>query len=306
MMPSRYRPLATGKRSRGATMAAIEFCADIWDYESDAFTFIGTRTGERWRDHPIQGPDRATQVEKILATHSADKFDIYFCPNAFSAAHRRREYALPSRYAHCDIDQADPDGYDPAPNILWETSPGRFQGIWKWDSAATAVEAERYSRAIVTKDGGDRGGWSITKMLRLPGTINHKPAYDLPIVTLRAFDDRSRVLPRSIARFEMLGRRAVPISKLGSGDDAATIMRRYRRKMGLPAGALMMAQSVLGRDRSRAVYQIVASLISLGAADADIVTVLLANPYFLAKWGDDLAKAEAEVERIRARMGGAQ
>ena len=34
-------------------------------------------------------------------------------------------------------------------------------------------------------------------------------------------------------------------------------------------------------------------MIEAGAPDADIVTVLLANPYFLDKWGDDLAKAEA-------------
>lgn len=305
MMPSRYRPLTTGKINRSAIRAASRFCAELWDYRADTFTFIGTRAGERWRDHPIQGSDRASQVETILAAHSADMFDIYFCPYAFSDNHRRREYALPSRYAHCDIDLADPDGYDPAPNMLWETSPGRFQGIWKWQKVAEAVEAERYSRAIVTKDGGDKGGWSITKMLRLPGTINHKPAYNRPIVTLRAFDDRSQALPGSIAKFERLGRRWEPISKLGSGDDAATIMRRYRRKMGLPAGALMTARSALGEDRSRAVFQIVAGLIDVGAADADIVTVLLANPYFLAKWGDDLAKAEAEVERIRARIGGA-
>lgn len=306
MMPSRFRPLMTGKTNRSAIRAAIAFCADLWDYEADAFTFIGTRAGERWRDHPIQGPNRAAQVETILAAHSADKFDIYFCPYAFSDNHRRREYALPSRYAHCDIDLADPDGYDPAPNLLWETSPGRFQGIWKWPNLAKAVEAERYSRAIVTKDGGDKGGWSITKMLRLPGTINHKPAYDRPIVTLRAFNGRSQALPASIAKFELLGRRWVPISKLGSGDDANTIMRRYRRKVGLPAGALMTARRVLGDDRSRAVFQIVAGLIDAGAPDADIVTVLLANPYFLAKWGDDLSKAEAEVERIRARIGGEQ
>ena len=229
MMPSRYRPLTTGKTSRSAIMAAIRFCTDLWDYEADAFTFIGTRAGERWRDHPIRGADRAEQVEKILAAHTADKFDIYFCPYAFSDNHRRREYALPSRFAHCDIDLADPDGYEPAPNILWETSPGRFQGIWKWHDVAESVEAERYSRAIVTKDGGDKGGWSITKMLRLPGTINHKPAYDQPVVTLRRVDDRSQALPASIAKIGNLRGQWLPISRIGSGDDAARARSRLSR-----------------------------------------------------------------------------
>lgn len=306
MMPSRYRPLTTGKTNRSAMAAAVRFCAALWDYDPEAFTFIGTRVGDRWRDHPIQGVDRAVQIENILLAHSAEDFDIYFCPYAFSHAHRRREYALPSRYAHCDIDHADPDRYDPQPNLLWETSPGRFQGIWKWRKVTDAVDGERYSRAIVTKDGGDKGGWSTTKMLRLPGTINHKPEYDRPVVTLRKAESRAQALPASIARFDKLRRPWLPISKVGSGDDATTIMRRYRRKIGLPAGALMTARRVLGEDRSRAVFQIVVGLIDAGAPDADIVTVLLANPYFLSKWGDDLAKAEAEVVRIRARIGGAR
>jgi hypothetical protein len=305
MMPPRYRPLTTGNTNQRAIMAAVRFCADLWDYDPDAFTFIATRVGERWRDHAIQGPERATQVARILASHSADKFDIYFCPYAFSDNHRRREFALPARYGHCDIDLADPDGYDPAPNLLWETSPGRFQGIWKWRDTVEAFEAEGYSRAIVMKDGGDKGGWSITKMLRLPGTVNHKPEYDRPIVTLRRVDDRSQTIPASIAKLGNRRKPWLPISRLGSGDDAATIMRRYRRKMGLPAGALMTARRVLKGDRSRVLFQIVAGLIRAGAPDADIVTVLLDNPYFLAKCGDDLAKAEAEVERIRARIGGA-
>lgn len=302
MIPPRYRALATGEASRAAISAATKFVDDLWKYEASDFTFIGTRAGERWRDHPIQGPDRATQVDKILAAYDVTKFDIYFCPYAFSGSHRQREYALPSRYAHCDIDLADPDGYDPQPNMLWETSPGRFQGLWKWRAVAEAEQAERYSRAIVTKDGGDKGGWSTTKMLRLPGTINHKPDYNRPVVTLRAVDKRAQVLPEPIKKLARQKLKLLPISQIGSGDDAATIMRRYRRKMGLPAGALMVASRAFGTDRSGAVFQIVSGMIHAGAANSDIVTVLLVNPYFLSKWGADFARAEHEVETIRARL----
>jgi len=304
VIPSSYRPLTTGKTSRATTEAAIRFLLGLWEeYEPDAYTFIGTRWGTRWRDHPIRG-DREKRVRRILTAHPSEQFDVYFCPNAFSEPHRRTGFALDSRYAHCDIDKADPVGYDPSPNILWETSPGRFQGIWIWREAAEGRIAEQYSRNIVYKDGGDQGGWSITKMLRVPGTINHKPDYDRPVVTLRTYDDRPQALPASIATINAPA--AMPTSSFNpaSGDEAAAIMARYRRSMGLPAGALMNARQVLRGDRSGAVFQIVSGLIKAGAPDADIATVLVANPYFIDKWGTDRARAEREVETIRARLEG--
>lgn len=304
-MPSRYRPLTTGKTSRTATEAAIRFLVDLWDYEPRAYTFIGTRRGERWQDHAIRG-DRGAKLAAIIAAHPADRFDIYFCPNAFTEPCRRTALALPSRCAWCDIDDADPDAYDPQPNILCETSPGRFQGIWLWREVSPGDIAEQVSRNIWAKDGGDKGGWSVTKMLRLPGTINHKPQYRKPVVTLQVYDPRPQKLPRSI-----LGG-STPISATGVGKieitglDPFKIMRRYRRKMGLQAGTLMTATRVMRPDRSGAVYLIVVGMIEAGAEDSEIAAVLLVNPYFNSKWGADLAKAEDQTFRIRARLEGGQ
>lgn len=300
MMPPRYRSLTTGRTSRAGTRAAIRFLVDLWDYEPRAYTFIGTRCDDEWREHPIRG-DRGAKIAAVIEAHPADNFDIYFCPNAFAEPHRRTALALPSRCAWCDIDDADPDAYDPQPNILWETSPGRFQGLWLWRDAAPGEIAEQISRNIWAKDGGDKGGWSITKMLRLPGTINHKPKYRKPVVTLQVYDPRPQKLPRSILSKEVKR----PVVDSGNiqiaGLDPYEIMRRYRRKMGLQAGALMTATRVMRPDRSGAVYLIVVGLLQAGAQDAEIAAVLLVNPYFTSKWGTDLAKAEDQILRIRAR-----
>lgn len=299
-MPPRYRSLTTGKTSRTAMKAAIRFLVDLWDYEPRAFTFIGTRRGDQWRDHPIRG-DRLAKVAAILDTHPVDQFDIYFCPNAFAEPHRRSAHAVPSRCAWCDIDDADPDAYDPQPNILWETSPGRFQGLWLWRDPAPGEIAEQVSRNIWAKDGGDKGGWSITKMLRLPGTINHKPLYREPVVTLQVCDLRPQKLPRSILSPERTSAVVEGGNLQIDGLDPREIMRRYRRKTGLQAGTLMNATRVMRSDRSGAVYMIVVGLLQAGANDAEIAAVLLINPYFIDKWGTDLAKAEDQILRIRAR-----
>ena len=302
-MPWRYRPLTTGKTSHAATEATIRFLVDLWDYEPRAYTFIGTRRGDRWRDHAIRG-DRGAKIAAIIAAHPADRFDIYFCPNAFAGPHRRTGLALPSRCAWCDIDDADPDAYDPQPNILWETSPSRFQGIWLWPDVSPGSIAEQISRNIWVKDGGDKGGWSITKMLRLPGTINHKPQYRRPVVTLQVYDPRPQKLPRSILAVspEVIATGAGEIEITGL--DSYKIMRRYRRKMGLAAGTLMTATRVMKPDRSGAVYLIVVGMIEAGAEDSEIAAVLLVNPYFNSKWGTDLTKAEDQIFRIRARLEG--
>lgn len=300
MVPATYRPLTKGRASRAAAQAGIRFLIDLWDYPAHAYTFIGTRRGGRWRDHPIKG-DREAQIAAVLTAHPADRFDLYFCPNAFAQPQRKTIHALPSSYAWCDIDDADPAGYDPAPNILWETSPSRFQGLWLWRKSADGLIAEQYSKNIWVKDGGDKGGWSITKMLRLPGSVNHKPAYAKPVVTLRAYDSHLQRLPASIATIAAPIDRPAAATVVPVSHDAVLVMRRYRARMGLEAGTLMTAKRVMRGDRSGAVFLIAAKMIEVGALDDEIACVLLANPYFVSKWGDDLAEAHRQISRIRTQ-----
>lgn len=300
MIPPRFRPLTTGQSSRAATEAAVRFLSDLWGYIPNAYTFMATRRGDKWQEHAITG-DRLPKIAAILEAHPPERYDIYFCPNAFGEPHRRTSLAVPSRFAWCDIDDADPDAYDPQPNILWETSPSRFQAIWIWQDELPANVAQQMSRNIWAKDGGDKGGWSITKMLRLPGTINHKPEYQSPIVTLQVYDQRPQRLPRSILS-------GTPESISGSfskidieNRNPVKVMRRFRRAMGLKAGTLMTAKRVTRGDRSGAVYLIVLGMIKAGAEDSDIAAVLLVNPYFTSKWGNDLEAAQNQILRIRAR-----
>lgn len=303
MVPFQFRPLALGRWNYTALRVATRFLTTLWDYDDDAYTFIGTRVHGRWKDHPIKG-DRAKQVTDILTAFSPERHDVYFCPNAFSEPKRRAVFALPSRYAHCDIDDADPDRYNPQPNILWRTSPGRHQGIWIWQDKAAGAIAEQYSRNIVYKYGGDLNGWSVTKMLRLPGTKNHKPAYQSPFVKLVAYDPEPQALIPSLAKFRPVKKAAGAVHVDVAGIDAEAVMRKYRRAVGLSAGTLMMAKRVTFGDRSKAIFIIILALIGAGATDSEIAAVLLANAYFLDKHGPDLDVAEREIARARAKAGG--
>jgi hypothetical protein len=308
MRPSRYQPLTTGKAGRAATEASILFLMDLWVYEPDACTFIGTRCGERWQDHVIRGEDRAAQISKILEDRSSDRFDIYFCPNAFSQPNRRAALALPSRYAWCDIDDADPAGYHPQPNILWETSPGRFQGIWIWRESAEGKLAEQYSRTIVYKDGGDKSGWSITKMLRVPGTINHKAGYDRPVVTLRSFYAACQKLPKSISDIEPSRRGwatrdgSEPFDEIDPfKHDPNDVIGKYRKRMSPFPRSLLIAGWVIYPDKSNALYAVITELVRLAATNNEIASVLRENPHFTHRDGMTLKALCADILRIRAK-----
>ena len=294
-------PLYSSAPLSAATPAAISFLEKLWVYEADAFTFLSVRraNGGRWRDYAICG-NRPDRLRELLERHPADDNDIYFCPNAFSEPSRVAHHALPTRYAWSDIDADDPTEFDPEPGILWESSPGRYQALWVWKRAAAGLTAEQYSRNLWKLYGGDSGGWSITKSLRLPGTINHKPQYARPYVRLIRFDSRPQRMPLKLAFAPLMDFRTSERGINPTAFDPVEVIKRYRRKVRLEVRHLLTAVRVLRGDRSKRVFQIVAELVAVGASDDEIASVLWVNPYFLDKWGRDVAALERQIHRIRA------
>lgn len=306
-IPARFAPLAGGASRKKTNAAIIEFLTEIWDYNSRAYTFLSVKKGKFWKDNPIRG-DRAKAIEAVLTAYPSDRFHIYFCPNSFSAENRIGQNARRTRYAWCDIDEADPNGYDPQPNILWESSPGRHQGLWIWDKKFRGEVAEAYSRNIVYKDGGDNGGWSVTKLLRVPGTINNKPKYNKPIVTLRSFDATRQPLPNFLSdidpgRLAALSRvQSIPFESIDPfKHDPKEIIAKYRRRMDPFPRAMLTADRVLYPDKSDALYAMISNLVRLDASNDEIAAALRDNPHFTERENMSLDDLCADILRIRAK-----
>ncbi len=304
MIPPKYKALTPGHSSQAIIAASVQFLEEIWADYRDAYTFMATCRGSEWTEHPIRN-NRAKQVTAVLSTYPAERFDIYFCANAFSEPRRQGIHALPSRYAWCDIDGANPEGYTPNPNILWETSPGHHQGLWIWRKAVRPEVAAQCSKLLVYEYGGDRNGWSITKMLRVPGSLNHKPEYSRPTVALKAYDARPKRRPKFAPCAKPIQQVGAFQGLFGTVNDAnaTEVMARYRRQMSCFARNLMEADRVIFPDRSHAIYVVVSSLVEAQATDVEIASVLLVNPHFLQKHGANAAIAEREILSIRAKFG---
>lgn len=299
-IPRKLAPLAMAKEHNAHRKAILRFLDHIWaKYDDGTYTFLAARRGREWVEHPIKS-GRKRAINTFLEAHDPDVWDIYFCPNAFRRSRRKAEFGLPTHYAWCDIDDTNPAAFKPAPNVLWETSEARFQGLWFWKDIVPAGKAEAISKNLL-KFGGDTGGHSITKMMRVPGTINHKPDRNGERVRLLRFNTRSRAVPEAIS--DPYGPKA-KVEVTGGIEpfkhDPVVVMRRYRPKMGMSAGTFMTAKRVIYGDRSRAVACVIAKLVELGADNDEIASAMRVNVYFTDKWGDDLDELERQIIKIRS------
>lgn len=275
---------------------------------SDSCFFLASTDpdGENWREHVVYGDNITVGLNRFFNQHSRWDYNLYFCPNPFSKDRRKKEFARPTRFGWCDMDESDPEAYVPKANHLWETSPGRYQGLWPWDRWHTVEEAEGYSRSLAERHGGD-SGWTITKMLRVPGSINHKPQYDEPFVRLvsqnwRRIADR----PEPLA---IKGRSYSAKPLLLDFDHKAhkrlDVIKKYRRDLDPKARSLIRDKKAYEQDRSDQIFHIVVGLHEVGANINEIASVVWDSPYFQDKHPDDLGALDAELSRIMAKIGGA-
>ena len=103
--------------------------------------------------------------------------NVWFGVNMLSGETRKREFCQPDNLVWSDLDTCDPALLEPQPSVLIETSPGRFQAIWRVDQELIPEIAQDYSKRIAykyRKDGADPTGWDLTQLLRVPFTYNYK------------------------------------------------------------------------------------------------------------------------------------
>jgi hypothetical protein len=120
----------------------------------------------------------------------APDMNVWFCVNLFAKPERKKDEALIHNLVWADLDTCSPDIISPEPSVVIQSSPNRFQALWRLDHEVDPKIAEDYSRRIAYKynqNGADPSGWDLTQLLRVPFTTNFK------------YDDRPLVILKPIA-----------------------------------------------------------------------------------------------------------
>lgn len=108
---------------------------------------------------------------------SVPQYNLYFCAQLLTRQQRRKEYVEKVAQVWADLDPCHPKKLLVSPTIAWESSPNRYQAIWRLEEAIDGYDAELLSHRIAyhhRMDGVDQSGWDRTQLLRIPFTTNFK------------------------------------------------------------------------------------------------------------------------------------
>lgn len=141
----------------------------IWGTR-EGFVSLPFKDGKIWHEAPLVAWDGGRTEIELKEIHA----DRYFCPVVFSEPLRQKEFALPTNLLWADLDPVHPDNCRLRPSIAWESSPGRYQALWFLSEEIAPEDAAALSKRIAYADGGDKSGWDLTQVLRIPGTRNYK------------------------------------------------------------------------------------------------------------------------------------
>lgn len=214
----------------------------------------------------------------ITIPHGA--VDLYFAPCLFRRKRRRNEYALPGRWLYADLDESDPRRLtELPPTVAWETSRGRYQAMWQLDAPMPPEELADLNQKVTYFTDADKGGWSLTKVLRVPGSISTKHGDDWRVrlmwwKDIRYTPEQVAMLTRKVktpqTRVRELGGLKLPKRT------PKRIVAKYRKSV--PARAMKLIKATEARgDRSERLWMLYQDLLSSGMKPEEVLVVVRAS-----------------------------
>lgn len=222
-------------------------------------------------------PNQHQQIEEHILRNQNNR-DIYFCINLLNKPERKKENCVTQNILWADLDEVDPNSIDPIPPIIMQSSPGRFQAIWRLSVDVDPVVAESYSKRIAYKYNADKSGWDLTQLLRVPMTYNHK--YSPPaMVKLERFLDEA--VPPLL--FEMLPSTGdeneikytdLPVSaKLPTADQ---IIYKYTMQIkGTAFSSLYFQEISPQEDWSKPLWRLIHTCFEIGMSEDECFVVVV-------------------------------
>lgn len=144
----------------------------VWG-KSQGWVSVPALHNGRWYERWYEWPKDKELIEEWIREANKEA-NVYWSPLVFPDATRKSAPQTRSLWAWADLDAVDPKQLDPKPTILWASSPGRYQSLYRLSQSVDAETLEELNQRIAYASKADPSGWDAGQVLRVPGTINHK------------------------------------------------------------------------------------------------------------------------------------
>jgi hypothetical protein len=141
-----------------------------------AVVLINKRSGEVEQRLATAERIAAEPFQRWLRLKNANRFDVYVSMNTLHADARGRtkDDIEAIRHIYLDFDNGGaPPADTPTPNYIVNTSPGKWQTIWRV-TGFEQDQAETLQRGLARDAGADIAATDSTRVLRIPHFYNHK------------------------------------------------------------------------------------------------------------------------------------
>lgn len=283
---------------------SVGFLMSVWGHacrEGD-YVCLSTKkaSNKDWSDYSFPyDKSLRRNLREWFKKYSSSEYDLYFCPLPFSQAKRAKKSVSRFNMLWSDIDEGSPKL---EPTYLWESSPGRLQGIWFLTEADILPEDGQYlNKALTYYMGADKGGWDLTQALRIPGTKNHKYS-TLPSV--RILERKEDLVYNPIKVAKRIGysmedpEKEVPITHT----DNLTFERvfsKHRRRIPIKVRQLLTQKTVAEGNRSDVIWYLENKLNEAGLSAQEIICLIKHSAWNKFKGRQDEDKRlNAELEKI--------
>ena len=236
------------------------------------------------------------ELPKIIKKNKTD-FDLYLCFTPIDKGEQRLKSNAKDTYIIAQDIDGVPIPEDLPPSYYWETSPGKFQGVWIMDNKLTPKEQEEINRKLIAKYGFDATGADVVHYYRIPGTLNHKYASTFKVSGLQGNGtvyrkrDFIKALKDVVPPVYVDGDTSKELIPLGRFD-LDDLLDKYRVETDYLKDE--------GIDKSSWSFRIGMKMARKGATKSQVKFVILNAPEGMQKFTEKTV--DSEVHRIFAKM----
>lgn len=258
-----------------------------------------------WKEYPIKyaGPKKLRlDLRKFFKQFPDKTYNLYFSPLSYNKSKRLRVNANTTKFLSQDIDE-NYHNEEPRPSIIWESSEGKYQGLWELDRSVSIDDFDKYNVALAKLIDAD-DCFDAVHVFRIPGTVNHKYKH-LPKVSNAKIED-----PVKLYRVTKLKKllninsndKSSKKSKEKQSEASSTQTIKERKiyaKYNIPQRVReYLASPTLeeGWDRSSIIWFIENKLNELGMTPSEIITLIKGSVFNKYKGRHD------EDKRLKAEL----